>query len=82
MNKNSAMFLLSLPWDNYGRAQRVRYVGTKDFWIVASGFMAAMHIGKLPPIVPILCAELGISLVQAGFLLCLVKASGMTLACC
>ena len=27
-------------------------------------------------------AELGISLVQAGFLLCLVKASGMTLACC
>ena len=57
------MFLLSLPWDNYGRAQRVRYVGTKDFWIVASGFMAAMHIGKLPPIVPILRAELGIRLV-------------------
>ena len=39
----------------------------KGFWIVAMGFMAAMHIGKLPPIVPILRAELGISLVQAGF---------------
>ena len=36
---------------------------TKNFWIVASGFMAAMHIGKLPPIVPILRAELGIRLV-------------------
>ncbi len=42
--------------------------------------MAAMHIGKLPPTVPILQAELGISLVQAGFLLSLVQAAGMTLA--
>ena len=76
------MFLLNLPWDNYGRAQSSVCWLTKNFWIVASGFMAAMHIGKLPPIVPILRAELGISLVQAGFLLCLVKASGMTLDCC
>lgn len=53
---------------------------TKDLWIVAAGFMAAMHIGKLPPTVPILQAELGISLVQAGFLLSLVQAAGMSLA--
>lgn len=44
--------------------------------------MAAMQIGKLPPIVPIQRVELGVSIVQAGFLLCLVQASGMTLACC
>lgn len=53
---------------------------TKDLWIVAAGFMAAMHIGKLPPTVPVLQAELGISLVQAGFLLSLVQAAGMSFA--
>ncbi|WP_267970593.1 hypothetical protein [Acinetobacter towneri] len=39
----------------------------QGFWIVAAGFMAAMHIGKLPPTVPNLRAERGVSLVQAGF---------------
>ena len=39
---------------------------SKDLWIIAAGFVAAMHVGKLPPAVPVLQAELGISLVQAG----------------
>ncbi|QQN40939.1 MFS transporter [Acinetobacter sp. CS-2] len=39
-----------------------------------------MHVGKLPPAVPVLQAELGISLVQAGFLLSLVQVAGMCMA--
>ena len=65
-----------------GERREFGMLAVKGFWIVATGFIAAMHIGKLPPIVSILRAERGVSFVQAGFLLCLVKASGMTLACC
>ncbi|WP_291368946.1 MULTISPECIES: hypothetical protein [unclassified Acinetobacter] len=36
---------------------------SKELWIIAAGFVAAMHVGKLPPAVPVLQAELGISLV-------------------
>lgn len=53
---------------------------SKDLWIIVAGFVAAMHIGKLPPAVPVLQAELGISLVQAGFLLSLVQGAGMLFA--
>jgi len=53
---------------------------SKDLWIIAAGFVAAMHVGKLPPAVPVLQAELGISLVQAGFLLSLVQVAGMCMA--
>ena len=53
---------------------------SKDLWIIAAGFVAAMHVGKLPPTVPVLQAELGISLVQAGFLLSLVQVAGMCMA--
>lgn len=47
--------------------------------VVAGGVSAALHLGKLPPAVPALQADLGIGLVQAGFLLSLVQAAGMTL---
>lgn len=47
--------------------------------VVAAGVAAALHLGKLPPAVPALQAELGIGLVQAGFLLSLVQVAGMTL---
>jgi MFS family permease len=40
---------------------------------------AALHVGKLPPALPVLREALGISLVQAGFLLSLVQLAGMTL---
>lgn len=47
--------------------------------VVAGGVAAALHLGKLPPAVPALQADLGIGLVQAGFLLSLVQVAGMTL---
>ncbi len=43
------------------------------------GVSAALHVGKLPPAIPVLQSELGISLVQAGFLLSLVQLAGMLL---
>ncbi len=49
-------------------------------WIVIlAGVSAALHVGKLPPALPVLQAELGITLVQAGFLLSLVQLASMAL---
>lgn len=49
-------------------------------WIVlAGGVSAALHVGKMPPAIAPLQADLGISLVQAGFLLSLVQLAGMLL---
>lgn len=49
-------------------------------WIVLiGGVSAALHVGKLPPAIPVLQSDLGISLVQAGFLLSLVQLAGMML---
>ena len=47
--------------------------------VVLAGISAALHVGKLPPTLPILQGELGVTLVQAGFLLSLVQLAGMTL---
>lgn len=47
--------------------------------VVLGGVSAALHIGKLPPALPVLRDALHISLVQAGFLLSLVQLAGMTL---
>ncbi|MBB3177316.1 CynX/NimT family MFS transporter [Variovorax sp. Sphag1AA] len=47
--------------------------------VVAAGVAAALHIGKLPPAVPALQSGLGISLVEAGFLLSLIQVASMTL---
>lgn len=47
--------------------------------VVLAGICAALHIGKLPPALPLLRDALGITLVQAGFLLSLVQLAGMTL---
>lgn len=49
-------------------------------WIViAAGVAAALHVGKLSPALPALSASLGVTLVQAGFLLSLVQLAGMLL---
>lgn len=49
-------------------------------WLVIGvGVSAAMHVGKLPPTLPVLRDQLGISLVEAGFLLSMVQTAGMTL---
>lgn len=47
--------------------------------VLAAGVATALHLGKLPPAVPILQAELGMTLVQAGFLLALIQFAGMCL---
>lgn len=49
-------------------------------WVVwFAGVSASLHIGKLPPAVPALQEALGVTLVQAGFLLSLVQTGGMLL---
>ena len=48
--------------------------------VVAAGGVAALQVGKLPPALPALQAELGVSLVQAGFLLSMVQLAGLSLA--
>ena len=47
--------------------------------VVLAGISAALHIGKLPPALPVLRDALRVGLVQAGFLLSLVQVAGMTL---
>ena len=50
------------------------------FVVIASGVVAALQIGKLPPALPALSESLGLSLMQSGFLLSLVQLAGMSLA--
>ncbi|MEO7241925.1 MAG: MFS transporter [Variovorax sp.] len=47
--------------------------------VIFAGVAAALHMGKLSPALPVLQQALGVSLVQAGFLLSLVQGAGMTL---
>jgi MFS transporter, CP family, cyanate transporter len=47
--------------------------------VVVAGISVALHIGKLPPALPVLREALNVSLVQAGFLLSLVQLAGMAL---
>lgn len=47
--------------------------------VIAAGVCAALHVGKLAPAVTALQAALGLTLVQAGFLLSLVQGAGMVL---
>ena len=47
--------------------------------VVAAGVSAALHVGKLPPAIPVLRDALGVTLVEAGFLLSLVQLAGMLL---
>lgn len=47
--------------------------------VVLGGVSAAMHVGKLPTALPVLREALGVTLVQAGFLLSLVQLAGMLL---
>ncbi len=52
-------------------------------WIVIlSGVVAALHVGKLPPALPFLERALGVTLIQAGFLLSMVQFAGMALGLC
>lgn len=54
--------------------------GASAAWLVVlGGVAAAIHVGKLPPALPALRDALGLSLVQAGFLLSLVQLAGLAL---
>jgi MFS family permease len=49
-------------------------------WVVVlAGVCAAMHVAKIPPALPVLQVELGLSLLQAGFLLSAVQVASMSL---
>jgi len=49
------------------------------YLVVLAGITAALHVWKLPPALPTMQVELGLSLVESGFLLSLVQIAGMTL---
>ena len=53
--------------------------GRAAWLVIFAGVVAALHVGKLPPGIPILRAELGLTLVQAGFLLSVMQVAGMVL---
>ena len=48
-------------------------------WVVLAGISAALHVGKLSPAVPVLREALGVTLLEAGFLLSTVQLAGMAL---
>lgn len=47
--------------------------------VLAAGVIAALHVGKIPPAIPVLQQALGLTLVEAGFLLSMVQLAGMLL---
>jgi len=54
--------------------------GIHPSWVIVfAGVCAALHVGKLPPALPVLQDALHITLVQAGFLLSAVQIASMTL---
>lgn len=55
-------------------------ISSYDIWIIIAGYLAALNVGKLSPIIPILQKELGLSFTQAGFSLSLVQGAGMLFA--
>ena len=46
--------------------------------VIVAGVCAGLHVGKLPPAITALQHALGLTLVQAGFLLSLVQLAGMS----
>jgi len=49
------------------------------YLVVLAGVCSALHVWKLPPALPALQKELGLTLVESGFLLSLVQMGGMAL---
>jgi MFS family permease len=47
--------------------------------VILAGVSAALHVGKLAPALPVLREALGVTLLQAGFLLSMAQLAGMTL---
>jgi MFS transporter, CP family, cyanate transporter len=49
------------------------------FWVVLCGVAAAMHIGKMPALLPLLADEMHLSRLQTGWLLAVFQIAGMLL---
>ena len=63
---------------NHPRALPTSAPSVSAPWVVMlAGVAAAMHIGKMPPAIPALQASLGVSLLEAGFLLSTAQLAGM-----
>ena len=52
----------------------------RDLWIILAGYLAAIHIGKLSVVLPILQKELHLTLTQAGLSISIVQGAGMLFA--
>lgn len=48
-------------------------------WVIGAGVVAALHVGKLPVVLPIWRQEMSLSLVEGGFLLAVLQGAGLTL---
>lgn len=56
-----------------------RRVLPPEFIVIAAGIGAALHIGKLPPALPMLTEALGLTLLSSGFLLSMIMLAGLSL---
>lgn len=52
----------------------------RDLWVILAGYLAAIHIGKLSVVLPILQKELDLTLTQAGFSISIIQGAGMLFA--
>lgn len=57
-------------------------ISSHDIWIILAGYLAAIHVGKLSAVIPILQKDLNLSFTQAALSLSLVQAAGMLFALC
>ena len=55
-------------------------ISKDDLWIILAGYLAALNVGKLSPIIPILQQELALTFTQAALSLSLVQGAGMLFA--
>lgn len=59
---------------------RFKLFPVAELWIISAGYLAAVHVGKLSPAIPIFRQAFDLSLLQAGLALSLVQAAGMLFA--
>lgn len=64
---------------SHGLSKRTRQSLDPAWLVILGGVSAALHVGKLSPALPALSDDLGVTLLQAGFLLSLVQFAGMAL---
>lgn len=59
---------------------RLKLFPAAELWIIIAGYLAAVHVGKLSPAIPVFRQAFDLSLLQAGLALSLVQAAGMLFA--